>query len=219
MGIARAPIAVEWAGAGASAAHALTHAGASLALRPMNPKSVKEESVVPSEAGEAAELPLGLGWSLGVDRRPRGVSLRLVHPNQQPVLVEITVTTRGPVIRASAVALEIDAADAITATCERFSIEARDVVSVRAREIVHHATGRMHAEGGDIDLIARDGDVRMRANDDVQLLGEHVLLNCEREQPLPAWLPTGSCEVTLPRQDEGGALDLIETSAAVADTK
>lgn len=173
----------------------------------MNRNSVKDEGVALSEPENVA---LGMGWSLDVERRPRGATLRLFHPDQQPVLVEITVTARGPVIRASAAALEIDAADQILARCERFSIEARDVVSVRAREIVHHAAERVHTEGSEIEMVARTGDVRMRANDDVQLLGEQVLLNCEREQPLPAWIPAGSCEVTLPRQDAGGTLDVAE---------
>lgn len=37
-------------------------------------------------------------------------------------------------------------------------------------------------------LEARVGSVVARANDDVQLLGENVLLNCDRTAPVPDWV-------------------------------
>jgi len=44
-------------------------------------------------------------------------------------------------------------------------------------------------QAGQVALTARTGDVAIRANDDVALNGEQVLLNCDRDPPLPSWLP------------------------------
>lgn len=177
----------------------------------MKPERACSEGIAPSSE---VELPVGLGWSLGVDRRARGVSLRLRHPEQAPVDVEITITPRGPVIRARASALEIDAAEDIVARCERFSINATESVSVRAREITQQASGALHCTGAEVDVVANAGDVRVRANDDVQLLGEEILLNCEREPPLAAWIPVAPAADSLVRREDVGGdpslLDCIE---------
>jgi hypothetical protein len=143
---------------------------------------------------------LGLGWSAVLEPKSRGAILRLVHPGQESVAVEITITAKGPVIRACAAALEIESATDISARCERFTVDARESVTLRA--------GIARVEGRSIDLDAKAGDVRIHANDDVQVLGEQVLLNCERDAVLPSWLPKPP-EVTLPRKDITGDVDLF----------
>lgn len=128
--------------------------------------------------------------------------------------IEVVITTRGPVIRTSAVALELDAVEEISASCERFSIDARESISLRAREIVQEASSTLRAEAGAVQVTARTGDITLRANDDVQLLGDQVLLNCERDVELPGWLPTwanaASAEAALPRQDAAGDAALLD---------
>jgi hypothetical protein len=158
-----------------------------------------EKDLAGTEDAAPPAVAMGLGWSAALEQRPRGAALRIQHPEQGVMTVEITITARGPVIRTTAAALEIEAADEIVARCERFTVEARETVSLRGRSVEVEATG---------------GDVRLRANDDVQVLGEQVLLNCEREEPLPSWLPQApvpQIEVTVPRQDAGGDQGLFET--------
>jgi len=151
---------------------------------------------------------LGLGWSAVLEPKSRGAILRLVHPGQESVAVEITITAKGPVIRACAAALEIESATDISARCERFTVDARESVTLRAPEITQQASGILRAEGRSVELDAKAGDVRIHANDDVQVLGEQVLLNCERDAVLPSWLPKPP-EVTLPRKDITGDVDLF----------
>ncbi|HXJ19462.1 MAG TPA: hypothetical protein VMT03_04445 [Polyangia bacterium] len=130
-------------------------------------------------AFDCVELPgvgvgLGRGWVARVQPTDRGALLRLQSPRQPAVDVEIVLTAAGPVIRAAAAALEITAASDIVARCDQFRVEARGSFSVRA---------------GEVAVTARTGGVAIRANDDVALNGEQVLLNCDRDPPLPSWLP------------------------------
>jgi hypothetical protein len=135
-----------------------------------------KDDVATSDSADLAR-PLGLGWSAVLEPKSRGAILRLVHPEQKPVAVEITITAQGPVIRASAVALEIESATDISARCERFTVDARDNITLRAPKILHQASGILRAEGGAVQIDAKAGDVRIHANDDVAMDGERIRLN------------------------------------------
>lgn len=72
-----------------------------------------------------------------------------------PVQLTIEITSAGPILRFQGPALAIDARGGLALSADRVSIHARE----------------------DLRLSA-GGDVRVRANDDVTLNGERVLLNC-----------------------------------------
>ena len=177
----------------------------------MDPR-LKDEAIVVPHTESAA---LGLGWSARLEPQPRGATLRLVHPEQGSFAVEIAITARGPVIRATSVsALELEAATEIHATCDRFTVDAREAVTLRAGQITNEASGTFRAEGRAVEVDATAGDVRIHANDDVQVLGEQVLLNCERDPPMPTWLSgltaDGAPPSGLPRQDAAGDASLFD---------
>lgn len=119
-------------------------------------------------------LPLGRGWVARFEPTDRGALLRLQNPRQPTIDVEIVLTAAGPVVRAAAAALEITAASEIVARCDEFRVDARRAFSVQA---------------GEVAVAARTGGVAIRANDDVAVDGEQILLNCDRDPPLPSWLP------------------------------
>lgn len=166
---------------------------------------------VKPERSEAVEpVSLGLGWSASLEARARGAVLRVQHPEQQPLTIEITITANGPVIRATAVALELESATNIVARCERFSVEARDTASITAGAIVQRASGPLRMEASEVAVEAKTGGVVVNANDDVQLLGEQILLNCDRDVSLPSWIPGPPAdEVTLAPEDVAGDSTLL----------
>jgi hypothetical protein len=126
--------------------------------------------------------------------------------------MEIAITPRGPIVRARATALVLDSAEEIVAHCERFLVEARSSITLRAEEIRQEASGLMHAAGSEVELKATDGSLRASANDDVQLLGEQILLNCDREPPVPQWIsPPSAPESILERQNCFGDISLFDT--------
>ncbi|HXI60662.1 MAG TPA: hypothetical protein VNO55_31590, partial [Polyangia bacterium] len=98
--------------------------------------------------------------------------------------IVISLTSDGPVLRARAAAMEIDADTDLIARCDRFRVEARESISLVSE-------GILQTQGRRVDIEATQGSVRVRANDHVQLLGENVLLNCEPQPPMPAWAVPG----------------------------
>ncbi len=150
-------------------------------------------------------VSIGLGWVAALQPRERGALLRLQNAHRGTVNVEIVLTAEGPVIRASVGALEITAESDVRIKCDRFLVEARESFSVSAAEISHEARGALRATASEVALTARAGDVTIRANDDVSVHGEQVLLNCDRDPPVPAWLPRRpAIETTLPASAEHG---------------
>jgi hypothetical protein len=167
-------------------------------------------------AAAAEEVQLGLGWVLAVEPKARGALLQLRNPDGDPVNIEITITARGPVIRTVAAALELEATGEIAARCERFTVEAREQVEFRTKRLVQQASESFDVQARAVAIEATTGDMRLRANDDVQLLGEQILLNCERNVPLPSWLPASApAEATLPREDAAGDLELLPDPVGV----
>lgn len=173
-------------------------------------KAKAKDQDVAVHAGDG-EVALGLGWSAALEARSRGATLRLAHPEQGLVAVEITITAQGPVIRASAAVLEIDSAKSVTVRCEDFTVEAKRGIDLRAPEITQEATGTIRAEGHAVEIEARAEDVRIQANDDVKVLGERVLLNCERDEAPPRWVQsTPFVEARLSREDVAGDVELFD---------
>lgn len=130
---------------------------------------------------------------------------------------EVAITPAGAVVRGKAAALEIDASRVAT-RCDEFLVDARERIELRSRgTITQSAEGTVRVTGGDMEVDASVGGVRVRANDDVQLLGEQILLNCDRPSPTPAWAAPPAPEVELlPRRDDSGDRDLIDTIAPQA---
>lgn len=159
---------------------------------------------------EEHEAHLGLGWSASLEARRGGALLRVSHPEQRGLLLEIAITVDGPVVRAFGAALELSSLGEIKARCERFTIEASQRIALKAPEITQQASEYLRAEGRTVEVDATAGDVLIHANDDVQVLGEQVLLNCDREPERPAWIPRPEPETTLPRQDVLGDPSLVE---------
>lgn len=88
------------------------------------------------------------------------------------VLLEVTLTPQGPLLRFQAAAVEMDCKGSFKVRCEDFEVHA-------AGRIVQEAgSDLMQVAGGDVSLEARRGDARVKANDDVKLNGERVRLNC-----------------------------------------
>lgn len=87
------------------------------------------------------------------------------------VLLEVVLTPAGPVLRFHAAQMQIDCQGSFHVRCENFEVETTG-------DIVQQAGGTLRAESNEMSLEARRGNVDVRANDDVNLNGERVRLNC-----------------------------------------
>jgi hypothetical protein len=71
------------------------------------------------------------------------------------ILLEVVLTPAGPLLRFRAAQVQLECAGDLKLRC-----------------------GSFHVEATEIDIEASRGDVNVRANDDVNLNGERVRLNC-----------------------------------------
>lgn len=87
------------------------------------------------------------------------------------VLLEVALTPAGPVLRFHAAQVQLDCQGSFKVRCESFEVQTTG-------DIVQQAGGNLRAESNEMSLEARRGNVDVRANDDVNLNGERVRMNC-----------------------------------------
>jgi hypothetical protein len=164
-------------------------------------------------SGDSVVVPLRSGREVEVVPARDGAQLRVRDEAGSGLEIEIRFEAAGPVVRVTARTLELEAAEHITTRCETFSVHAREHIEMRSDgTIVHTAKEQARMEGRSIELDASPGAVRVKANDEVQLLGEMILLNCGKPKPQPDWVErrTIAPKSTLPVQDESGDSTVIE---------
>jgi hypothetical protein len=97
------------------------------------------------------------------------------------------LTERGPVLRLAAAALEVTAG-ALSVECDDLRVRSRGKVSMSAEEVA---------------VEARVGNLDLRANDDVDVKGERIRLNCD-EAPMPRTWEEFASRHELPTGGRGG---------------
>jgi hypothetical protein len=114
--------------------------------------------------------------------------------------VELTleITESGAKVVVDAEDLALRAKRKLSVTCDTFEVDARRF-DVRATE----SAG---IEAPDASVHATEGDLSLRANDDVKVNGERVLLNSDGDVSVPDWM-----------QKELGAKRAVEEKIAAAD--
>ena len=129
----------------------------------------------PVDAAQAC-IALGEHW-LVLQRTAAGGILRLFgRDGAAPLTVEITAA--GPVLRLGS-GLAILADGALSLAADTIELSARRGVRIASGDGIELcAAGELRAEAAGQSLIARQGDVVVRANDDVRLNGERIKLNC-----------------------------------------
>jgi uncharacterized protein (DUF2345 family) len=138
-----------------------------------------------ARAARRIELPSGRA----VEAEPGGVEGDRVTIRGTSGEVELTVlmTENGPVLRFRAAEMELSAKGAVKVDCERLHVRAEkgiveetggDLQQTVAGDATLKVRGRLRAAAAKTRIEAKRGDVEIEANDDVQLLGERIKLNC-----------------------------------------
>jgi len=128
------------------------------------------------------QISLRGGHIVEIASNESGATLRLRDTAASAGLeIEIGWSPQGPVVRVRAARIDFETTADINLRCNSFQVEAAQGISLRAQ-------GDLTASGAAVAVEAREGRVVARANDDVQLLGEQVLLNCDRTPEVPDWV-------------------------------
>jgi uncharacterized protein (DUF2345 family) len=133
------------------------------------------EALMGAPAG-ASVVDLPSGRAVTVEG---GASDRITVRNPQG-LVELSIrfTAEGPVLSFAAAAIDLTSEGEIRVDCERLSLRARKELTLTSGgDLRESVAGRASLEAHDVRIEARRGDVAVKANDDVRLDGERVLLN------------------------------------------
>lgn len=158
-------------------------------------------------------IPLGFGRHLEVSASGDNAQLRVQGENRQAIDMEIRFDANGPVISVRAPTLEIEATQRISTVCDTFSVHARQGITLHSDgDIRQSAAGRACVEARRVDVEASPGAIRLKANDEVQVLGEMILLNCEHpstETSLPSWASGPRVHADLPAQDASGDANVV----------
>lgn len=160
-----------------------------------------------TSAAGPVEVSVGAQGSVRVSARDDTAVVRVTHAaTARPLELEITFTAEGVVVRTRADALELDTPGRVHARCASFEVDAQEDIALRAQ-------GAFSVRARAVDVEATHEGASIRANDDVQLLGEHVLLNCDPSPPMPEWVPVApsppAAPATLPRADASGDAALL----------
>jgi hypothetical protein len=140
------------------------------------PASIAAAGASDSPAPTTARLRLGM-CEVVLERTETGGILRLVAADGAEPL-EIEVGPRGPLLRLRAgIGIVVDGPLAVSA--QAVALTARDGITMKSGGGIElRAEGDVTSEGRDNTIVARLGDVAIRANDDVRVNGERIKLNC-----------------------------------------
>lgn len=122
------------------------------------------------------ELDLGHGRHLLIERDGDGSTLQLLDTAGVAAL-RIRITAEGPVLELGG-DVKIRVGGTLDLEAERLRLAGRSGVEIASGgDLDLRAAGDAHASARQQELTAELGEVRIRANDDVKLNGERILLN------------------------------------------
>lgn len=131
---------------------------------------------------DVQSLALASGRQIEVSTAKDGDFLT-VRSQEGSCVLTVLITDAGPVLRFEAASLQVAASKSVEIACEDFRVAARNELALEGREV---------------DVRARLGGVRVRADDDVAIDGERVLLNSSDGPQQLSW------EEFLQRGDRAG---------------
>ncbi|WP_437999774.1 hypothetical protein WMF26_07560 [Sorangium sp. So ce185] len=181
----------------------MTDAPAPLPPQPPSPQDPAPEGPLPQAGALApapgAELapparvvPLASGRSIEIAEEGAGERIQIRAAAGQ-ILVSIRMTDDGPVLSLAGASLEIAAAKTLSLSCDTLQIQAAQDAAIEVGGSLHERVrGSAVREAGrsarttarEVKVEASPGGVEIRANDDVDIVGERVRLNSE-DPPMP----------------------------------
>jgi len=162
----------------------------------------------------AATLPLSGAAQVSLWADGGAAIVRVESEGRQPLELSIEMGPTGPLLKIRTQAIEVRA-DEVAIGCRNFSVHAEERMTLRSGgDLISTAAGSHGVTAARMAFEATAGSVVVRANDDVQLLGEQLLLNCERQPALPSWLPRVAATLppvpTLPVSAVSGDASLLD---------
>ena len=127
---------------------------------------------------DSQSLDLVGGQQLVLERSKTEDVLRVVSVDGR-VTLSIHVTDKGPVLRFEGAALAIQTSGELAIEAQQLHLHGRAGLTLTAGgDVVVATPGDLHSHARIQNITADRGNVNVRANDDVKLNGERVMVNC-----------------------------------------
>lgn len=132
-------------------------------------------------------LALASGRIVEADEDGKGLDRLTIRSATGEVELQICMTEKGPLLRFRAADVELEATRDVKVHCEEFHVKAeKHIVQESGGDLRQRiggqadvkVRGRMTLAARDTRVQAKRGNVQIEANDDVELLGERIKLNC-----------------------------------------
>jgi hypothetical protein len=158
----------------------------------MGESNDSNENAEASAALAPRAVVLPSGRSFEVQSEANADVLRFRSSSGACVLT-IHLTDAGPVVRVEAASLEVSAAKRLSLDCEEFHLRTSGAAAIDVGgDLLERVGGSVNrTAGGDaitvarhVGVDARPGGIDLRANDDIRVTGERVLLNSD-DPPMP----------------------------------
>ncbi len=122
--------------------------------------------------------PLAHGQQLAITTDAQGSVLHLLAADGETTSLTIVITSNGPMLQFSG-GLAIQAAGDIAVSAANLDLHGRESVSIRTGgDLEIHADNDLHSTARIQNITANLGNVNVKANDDVRINGERVMVNC-----------------------------------------
>lgn len=141
----------------------------------------------PAAEADAQRMQLSSGRVLEARAEGEGRDRLTIKSPSGEVELEIRMTERGPLLRFRAADVELEATRDVKVSCNDFEVKAQGAIvqesggDLRQRiggKADVKVRGRMTLAARESRLQAKRGNVQIEANDDVEILGERIKLNC-----------------------------------------
>lgn len=126
---------------------------------------------------EPQVVTLSSGRRIEASRDEGGADLLQIRARDGRCVLSVRVTDEGPVLSFSGAALEIAATRTLDLSCEELRLHATGGATI-------DVGGSLTANARSMALEAKPGGIVVKANDDLDLKGERVLLNSD-DPPMP----------------------------------
>ncbi len=132
----------------------------------------------PATMGRPERRAIGNTHWLEISTTDAGHELRITNARGE-IGVAITVQDDGIVLRLDHADLAIRSSGGLAISAEHLCLEGRSGMHLSSGgDMTVEAAGDLRSEARVQTVRARLGDVKVKANDDVKLNGERILLNC-----------------------------------------
>jgi hypothetical protein len=143
----------------------------------MKPRASKKKTAPRAEKA-LASIPLAGSHQLTVERSRAGNLLTLRGAKGQ-LCLSIEITEKGPILRFEGAALRLEVGGDLSISADRLALNARSELALTTQgELRITAQGDLVSEARIQTIKAQLGDVNIKANDDVRVNGERVMVNC-----------------------------------------